>query len=140
MLPFALIPGARNRGLDAGVSAWSEPDTKCSGIRPMYNSDLETQSFLDYRLFAPLPMRFTAALLILCFIVGSLAYPWLASYNSIPPSTYNDLVWYTKYSSGAYQLVCLKPLGNHLVESVSVSLYFCSKSSLTSPLVYRSSH
>lgn len=64
-----------------------------------------------------LTMRFTAVLVILCLVVGSLGSSWLASCNGIPQSTYNDLVRYTKYSSGAYHLVCLKPLGNHLIQS-----------------------
>jgi len=37
--------------------------------------------------------------------------------SAITESIYHDLVRYTKYSSGAYQFVCLKPLGNVLVQS-----------------------
>jgi len=37
--------------------------------------------------------------------------------SPISESTYHDLVRYTKYSSGAYQMVCLRPLGNVLVQS-----------------------
>ncbi|KIM78843.1 hypothetical protein PILCRDRAFT_74960 [Piloderma croceum F 1598] len=63
-------------------------------------------------------MRVIALLVTLYLVVGSLATSLLASCGGgISQSTYDELVRYTKYSSGAYHLVCLKPLGNHLVQS-----------------------
>jgi hypothetical protein len=63
-------------------------------------------------------MRFTtAALIAFSSISGSLASTFLGQGSGVSQSTYDDLVRYTKYSSGAYQLVCLKPLGNTLVGS-----------------------
>jgi len=62
-------------------------------------------------------MRLTTALITFGFISGSLADIFLGQGSGIPQSTYDDLVRYTKYSSGAYQLVCPKPMGNTLVES-----------------------
>lgn len=74
---------------------------------------------LKQRLLALPKMRFFAVVVILCLIIQSLALSqWLASCIGIPQSTHDDLVRYTKYSSGAYHLLCLKPMGNHLVQSV----------------------
>lgn len=64
-------------------------------------------------------MGLAAALLALCLAAGSLGLllPY-RSISGIPQATFDDLVRYTKYSSGAYQLLCVRPLGNTLVESV----------------------
>jgi hypothetical protein len=63
-------------------------------------------------------MRFAAALIAICSISGSLASIFLGQDSGIPQSTYDELVRYTKYSSGAYHLVCLRPMGNTLIEAV----------------------
>lgn len=39
--------------------------------------------------------------------------------NGISKETYDDLVRYTKYASGAYQILCPRPMGNTLVGKVS---------------------
>jgi hypothetical protein len=70
-------------------------------------------------------MRFIAVVIIFCLVAGSLAISWRASCGGISESTYDELVRYTKYSSGAYHLVCLKPLGNHLVQSVG-DYFYCT--------------
>jgi len=69
-------------------------------------------------------MRITALIVALLFIAvlpgQSLSVTYLnASHrpSSISELTFHNLVRYTKYSSAAYQLVCLKPLGNELVQS-----------------------
>jgi len=61
-------------------------------------------------------MRFAVALITISFS-GSLASIFLGQGSGIPQSTYDDLVRYTKYSSGAYHLVCLRPMGNTLIAS-----------------------
>ena len=38
--------------------------------------------------------------------------------GGIEQQVYDDLVWYTKYSSAVYQKLCLRPLGNPLVAQV----------------------
>ena len=78
----------------------------------------EQRAFLGNPLFTLRAMRVTAVLVTLYLVVGSLAISLLANCDGISQSTYNELVRYTKYSSGAYHLVCLRPLGNHLVQSV----------------------
>ena len=53
-------------------------------------------------------------LLSLLLVPLVLGYPR----GGIEQQAYNDLVRYTKYSSAAYQKVCLRPLGNTLVAQV----------------------
>ncbi|KAJ7623873.1 alpha/beta-hydrolase [Mycena polygramma] len=60
----------------------------------------------------------STSLLLGWLISTSFASPVLTS-RSISSSLYDDLVRYTKYSSASYQLICLSPLGNTLVESFS---------------------
>ncbi|KAG0707040.1 Alpha/Beta hydrolase protein [Suillus ampliporus] len=36
-------------------------------------------------------------------------------HNGIPEEVYNELVRYTKYASGAYQVLCPRPMGNVLI-------------------------
>ena len=79
----------------------------------------EKPTIIDRLPFAVPTTRLIAGLIVLCLVFGSLTNSWLASGDGISRSTYDDLVRYTKYSSGAYHPVCLKPLGNHLVQSVS---------------------
>lgn len=80
-------------------------------------------------------MRLTALFTLFCFVSGqTLALNHAKNSSSPSPSgisetTYRDLVRYTKYSSGAYQLVCLKPLGNTLVQTVGTSYTFFDTSS-----------
>ncbi|KII92719.1 hypothetical protein PLICRDRAFT_482426 [Plicaturopsis crispa FD-325 SS-3] len=50
-------------------------------------------------------------------VIGAACAP--LSKRGIPQSTYDDLVRYTKYSSGAYLLACPRPIGNTLVERFS---------------------
>jgi len=110
-----VIPGAGGKGL--GLASWSRSDTKYTVGQPVFNADLEKWAFFDSPWSALLQMRFIAVLVILWFVIGSLAYSWVWSTNGISRSTYDELVRYTKYSSGAYHVVCFKPLGNHLVQS-----------------------
>ncbi|KAH7928960.1 alpha/beta-hydrolase [Leucogyrophana mollusca] len=44
-------------------------------------------------------------------------WPWTrhGQRKGIPQGLYDDLVRYTKYSSGAYQILCARPMGNTLV-------------------------
>lgn len=37
----------------------------------------------------------------------------------VDQQTYDDLVRYTKYASGAYQVLCPRPMGNTLISQVS---------------------
>jgi len=38
--------------------------------------------------------------------------------DGVPEEVYNELVRYTKYASGAYQVLCPRPMGNKLVTQV----------------------
>lgn len=69
-----------------------------------------------------------ATLLALCLSASSLGLllPSKLQIVGIPQETYDDLVRYTKYSSGAYHLLCIRPLGNTLVESVIFSRASCT--------------
>lgn len=49
--------------------------------------------------------------------------PSLLQKRSISQDLLDDFVRYTKYSSGAYQLVCPRPLGNTLVVQVKAFSY-----------------
>lgn len=40
--------------------------------------------------------------------------------NGIPDELYNELVRYAKYASGAYQVMCPRPMGNTLVAQVRI--------------------
>lgn len=115
-IPPAGIAGAgRKGGLDAGVVGvpWSQTEKEES-------SPARTQTFFDSCRLRLYKMRFTIVLVTLCLVAGSMGSLLLdrRSTSGIAQSTYDDLVRYTKYSSGAYQLLCIKPLGNKLVESV----------------------
>ena len=55
-------------------------------------------------------------------------WPWPRFPRSDDPSvgvdqrTYDNLVRYTKYASGAYQLLCPRPMGNTLIVQVSANV------------------
>lgn len=119
------IAGAISTELDsAGILSWPKSDTQYYSVpKPvLLGSEPGWRAVLDGSLFTLHTMRVIALLATLYLVVGSLATSLLASCGggpgSISQSTYDELVRYTKYSSGAYHLVCLKPLGNHLVQSV----------------------
>ena len=68
-----------------------------------------------------------ATLFALCLSASSLGLLLPSKpIGGIPQETYDDLVRYTKYSSGAYHLLCIRPLGNTLVESVIFSRASCT--------------
>ncbi|TFK74280.1 alpha/beta-hydrolase [Pluteus cervinus] len=57
---------------------------------------------------------------VLALASWAVASPLLdARQAGISDSVYDDLVRYTQYSSAAYQLLCLRPLGNTLVDQFS---------------------
>ena len=41
--------------------------------------------------------------------------------TGVDQRTYDNLVRYTKYASGAYQILCPRPMGNTLIVQVSAS-------------------
>lgn len=63
-------------------------------------------------------MHFVAGLALFSFITQPSASIFPRVYNSIDSNTYSDLVRYAKYSSGAYQDNCEKPMGNTRVYTV----------------------
>ncbi len=80
-------------------------------------------------IFEPLSMFSFFSLLGVAFCIALVAAtPTIISppleKRSISQSLLDDLTLYTKYSSAAYQLVCLSPLGNTLV--VQVCAYFAT--------------
>ena len=56
-------------------------------------------------------------------VSGELAWPRFPRSDDptvgVDQQTYDNLVRYTKYASGAYQLLCPRPMGNTLVAQVS---------------------
>lgn len=102
--------------LDVGLPQF-QLDIKCPV--EILTDESRTRGFLKSCTTALLMLRFTVTLVALWLVAGSLATVLLEKRASITQSTYDDLVRYTKYSSGAYQLLCVKPLGNTLVQSVS---------------------
>lgn len=91
------------------------------GINGLVPQELGNQASL--RRLVLYMMWFAAAVLLALRLSASSLGLLLPSkpISGIPQATYDDLVRYTKYSSGAYQLLCVRPLGNILVESVIFS-------------------
>ena len=60
-------------------------------------------------------------------------WPWPHFPRSDDPTvgvdqrTYDNLVRYTKYASGAYQVLCPRPMGNTLVTQVSRTIVAASE-------------
>ncbi|KAK7055982.1 Alpha/beta-hydrolase [Favolaschia claudopus] len=60
------------------------------------------------------------SLVLLGLLSSTFASPVAVTERDVSSSVYDDLVRYTKYSSASYQLLCVSPLGNTLVQSFSV--------------------